>query len=420
MSLWLLVLLFVLMFAGIPIAVSLAVTSSLFLELTTHISLVILPQRLFTTVDSFPLMAVPFFVLAGALMEAGGISDRLVGFIESMLGHVTGGLTIVVIVTSAFFAAISGSSSATIAAIGGILIPAMIAQGYDRNYASAVQCCSGQLGVIIPPSIPMVLYGVATETSIGDLFKAGILPGVFMALCLVLLSFMICRKKGYKGVEKSSPTQRWESFKKALLALLMPVIVLGGIYGGLFTPTEAAAVAVAYAFLVGKFVYKRLDGKTLMKALTESAATTAILMFLIACAGVFAWLLGRLNITRDVALFFTSISDNKYVFLLLVNLLLLVAGMFMDAGPAIMILAPLLAPIATQYNVNLIHFGIIMVVNLAVGLCTPPVGVNLFLSCQIGKITMTDILGSVWPYLIVLFAVVLIVTFVPALSLALL
>ncbi|MCI8415955.1 MAG: TRAP transporter large permease [Lachnospiraceae bacterium] len=420
MSAWLLVLLFVLMFAGIPIAVSLAVTSTIFLELTTHISLVILPQRLFTTVDSFPLMAVPFFVLAGALMEAGGISDRLVSFIESMLGHVTGGLTIVVIVTSAFFAAISGSSSATIAAIGGILIPAMIAQGYNRNYASAVQCCSGQLGVIIPPSIPMVLYGVATETSIGDLFKAGILPGIFMALCLILLSFLICHKKGYKGVQRRSWGQRWKAFKKALLALLMPVLVLGGIYGGLFTPTEAAAVAVAYAFLIGKFVYKKLDGKTLMKALTESAATTAILMFLIACAGVFAWLLGRLNITRDVALFFTSISDNKYVFLLLVNLLLLVAGMFMDAGPAIMILAPLLAPIATQYDVNLVHFGIIMVVNLAVGLCTPPVGVNLFLSCQIGKITMTDILGSVWPYLFVLFVVVLLVTFVPALSLALL
>lgn len=406
------------MFFGIPIAVSLIASTMIYLGFMTDIALTVLPQRLFTTVDSFPLMAVPFFILSGTLMQEGGISDRLVKFVSTLIGHFHGGLTIVVIISSAFFAAISGSSSATIAAIGVILIPAMIKHGYGRNFSAAVQCCSGQLGIIIPPSIPMVLYGVATETSIDKLFRAGILPGLFMALSLIVVAYIISRKRGYSGVAKSSRKEQWIAFREAILAILMPVIVLGGIYGGIFTPTEAAAIAVAYSFIVGTFVYKQLNFKKIYLVLVRSAVTTGVLMFLIAGAGVFAWMMARLNITTSAALFFSSISQNKYVFLLLINFMLLVVGMFLDAGPAIMILAPLLAPIAASYGIDLVHFGIIMVVNLAVGLATPPVGVNIFLSCQIANIKIEDIIKELFPFLAVLFFVILVVTYFPILSLA--
>ena len=403
---------------GLLFGLFILLISLVYLMGVTSIPLTVIAQRMFTGADSFPLMAVPFFVIAGCLMECGGISKKLIDFADACIGHRTGGLAMVVIVTSAFFAAISGSSAATVTAIGMIMIPAMIHHGYDRRYAAAVQCCSGQMGIIIPPSIAMVVFAVATESSISDMFKGGILPGVFMAFALCILNYFVCKKRGYTGSERSSWLQRWVALKKAFLSILMPIIVLGSIYSGVCTPTESAAIAVVYAFILGAFVYKELTWKKALQMFGNAAITTATILFLIACANVFAWVLGRLNVPAQVAAAITSIAHNKYMFLLLVNLLLFIVGMFMDVAPAITILAPLLYPVAATFGIHPIHFGIIMVVNLAVGLCTPPVGINLFLSCQIAEIKFTDILKDVLPFLLVLVGVVLVVTYVPWLSLA--
>ena len=415
------IVLLALCFIGVPIATSIGAASTGYLAFLTDLPLIVAPQRMFTTIDSFPLMAVPFFVLSGGLMQAGGISKRLIRFADACVGHLTGGLAIVVIITSMFFAAVSGSSAATITALGVILIPAMVEKGYDKSYAASVQACSGQMGVIIPPSIPMVVYAVATETSIADLFKAGLFPGILMGASLIIFCYFTCKKRGYVGNStRASGKEKLLALKDAIWAIFMPIIILGGIYSGWFTPTEAAAIAVGYAFIVGIFVYKELDVRKIKNIMLESAVTTATILFLISCAGLLAWIMGRLNVAQAVAAFFDLFVHNRVVFLLVVNLLLFFVGMFSDAGPAIIILAPLLAPIAESYNISLVHFGIIMVVNLAVGFCTPPVGVNLFLSSQIAGIKLEDMLKDVGKFLIILVADVLIISFVPALSTALL
>ncbi|MCI6053758.1 TRAP transporter large permease [Dysosmobacter sp.] len=415
------IVLLVLCFIGVPIATSIGAASTGYLAFLTDLPLIVAPQRMFTTIDSFPLMAVPFFVLSGGLMQAGGISKRLIRLADACVGHLTGGLAIVVIITSMFFAAVSGSSAATITALGVILIPAMVEKGYDKSYAASVQACSGQMGVIIPPSIPMVVYAVATETSIADLFKAGLFPGILMGASLIIFCYFTCKRRGYVGNStRATGKEKLLALKDAIWAIFMPIIILGGIYSGWFTPTEAAAIAVGYAFIVGIFVYKELDIRKIKDIMLESAVTTATILFLISCAGLLAWIMGRLNVAQAVAGFFDLFVHNKVAFLLVVNLLLFFVGMFSDAGPAIIILAPLLAPIAESYNISLVHFGIIMVVNLAVGFCTPPVGVNLFLSSQIAGIKLEDMLRDVVKFLIILVADVLIISFVPALSTALL
>ncbi|MGG0716250.1 TRAP transporter large permease [Robertmurraya massiliosenegalensis] len=408
--------LFVFFFLGIPIAISLGLASVVAVWIDGGSSLLILAQRSFTSIDSFPLMAVPFFILVGTLMESGGISKRLINFANTLTGHFPGGLGIVVVVTSMFFAAIAGSGAATVAAVGSILIPAMVKKGYDRKFAGATQAISGELGVIIPPSVPLILYGVATGTSISALFMAGIIPGILIGSSLIFLVYYIAKKRGYKGVEKATSAEKWKAFKDAFLALLMPFIILGGIYGGVFTPTEAAGIAVAYAFIIGFFIYKEIKVKEIIPILTKSVITTSVVMFIIANIGLFSWILSREQIPQHVSAFFTSISESPVVFLLLINVLLLLVGMFMETGAAIIILAPLLTPVAMSFGVDPVQFGMIMVVNLAIGMCTPPVGVNLFISCQIAKIKLEEITKALIPFYIVMLICLLLITYIPGIS----
>lgn len=402
---------------GVPIAISLGLASAAAVWWTGDIPLLILVQRAFTSLDSFPLMAVPFFVLAGKLMEVGGISERLIRFANTLTGHFKGGLGMVAVVTAMFFSAISGSSAATTAAIGGILIPAMIKKGYDRNFAGSISAVSGELGVIIPPSVPLIVFGVATGTSIGDLFIAGILPGILIGISLLILVYFIALRKGYPSDDKATFKERWDGFKSAALALLMPVIILGGIYGGIFTPTEAAAVAVIYAFIIGTFVYRKITPKVLMKALSESALTTSIVMIIIANAGLFGLILSREGVPGQVTDFFIGLSTNPIVFLILINILLILVGMFMETSASIIILAPILTPVAVSMGVDPVHFGIIMVVNLALGMCTPPVGVNLFIAAQIANVKLEKLAKALAWFFVVLIIDLLLISFIPQIAL---
>jgi C4-dicarboxylate transporter, DctM subunit len=409
--------LLILFLIGVPIAISLGLASAAAVWWTGDIPLLILVQRAFTSIDSFPLMAVPFFVLAGKLMEVGGISERLIRFANTLTGHFKGGLGMVAVVTAMFFSAISGSSAATTAAIGGILIPAMIKKGYDRNFAGSISAVSGELGVIIPPSVPLIVFGVATGTSIGDLFIAGILPGVLIAVSLLLLVYFIAIRRGYPSDDKATFKERWAGFKSAVLALLMPIIILGGIYGGIFTPTEAAAVAVVYSFIIGAFVYRKITPKVLMKALSQSAITTSIVMIIIANAGLFGLILSREGIPAQVTDFFIGLSTNPIIFLLLINILLIIVGMFMETSASIIILAPILTPVAVSMGVDPVHFGIIMVVNLALGMCTPPVGVNLFIAAQIANVKLERLAKALAWFFVVLIIDLLLISFIPQITL---
>ncbi|WP_286885781.1 TRAP transporter large permease [Aneurinibacillus sp. UBA3580] len=408
--------LLVLLLLSVPVAISLGLASSIAFMLEGNMPLVVLMQRMFSALDSFPLMAIPFFILAGSLMETGGISRRLVNLANSLAGGLTGGLAVVTVITAMFFSAISGSSAATTAALGSILIPAMVKRGYDVGFAGATQAVSGELGVIIPPSIPMILFGISAGVSIGDLFIAGFLPGVLIGLSLILLVWYLAKQKGYKGEEGITWAMRAKAFKEAFLALLMPVIILGGIYGGFFTPTEAAVVAVVYAFIVGVFVYREVKWKDLVDIFSRSSITTSIIMIIIANAGMFGWILTREQIPQKVAEMFTTFSDSPYVFLILVNILLLFVGMFFETSASIIILAPLLTPVAMALGIDPVHFGMIMIVNLAMGMVTPPVGVNLFVACQIANIKLERLTKALLPFFFVLILDILIVTYVPAIS----
>lgn len=419
MTLLLMILLILFFFIGVPIAVSMGFASAISIWWDGGTPLIVLAQRTFTSIDSFPLMSIPFFILAGTLMEYGGISRRLVKFANALTGHLPGGLALVTVVTSMFFAAISGSSAATTAALGSILIPAMIARGYHRNFAGAVQATSGELGIILPPSIPLILYGVATETSIGDLFLAALVPGILIGLTLILTVYILAKRRGYAREPRKSKAEVWEAFKDSFLALLMPVIILGGIYGGVFTPTEAAGIAVLYAFIVGMFVYKEIKFSKILEILKQSGITTSVIMFIIASAGLFGWIITREGLPQIVAEFFIAISDNPIVFLLLVNLFLIVLGMFMETNASIIILAPLLTPVAIQFGIDPVHFGIIMIVNLALGMCTPPLGINLFISSQLAKIRLDQITIGMIPFYIALFISLMIITFIPGVSMGL-
>lgn len=409
---------FGLLVLNVPIAVSIGMSMVVYALTTGGVTLTFIAKNMYTTCDSFPLMAVPFFILAGAVMEGGGLSKRLVDFCESLVGHFTGGLAMVTVITCMFFGAISGSSPATVAAIGAIMIPAMVEKGYDRKFAVALVAASGMLGVIIPPSIPMVMYGIATNASIGGVFLGGIGAGVVCALSLMVVAVYICHKRGYTGNgEGFSLKKVWTTFRSAIWALLVPVIILGGIYGGFFTPTEAAAIAVVYGFIAGALIYRELDLRHLFtKALADSTVTVGSVLILVSTATILSKVFVLEGVPQALSTFLHSISNNIYVIMILINLMLLVVGCVMETAAAILILAPILFPIVQEFGVTPIHFGVMMVVNLAIGMLTPPVGVNLFVATGIGEISFADLVKQIIPYVVVLLIALIIITFIPGIT----
>lgn len=403
-----------------PIGIALGMASLVTILYSGEVALSYLAQSLTTSVNSFPLMAVPFFILAGELMGKGGISKRLLNVGNMMFGKYTGGLAIVTVVACMFFAAISGSGPATVAAIGGIIVPEMIKRGYDKGFTSGLVATAGSIGVMIPPSIPMVIYGVSTGVSISTMFIAGLVPGILVGLMLILYSYLKSKKEGYRGIdEKHSAKDVLSAFMEAKWALFVPIIILGGIYGGIFTPTEAAAVAVIYGFIVGVFVYKDLKFKQLPQVIISAALTTATVLIIVGTATTFGRILTIEQIPIKLANAIIGFSDSKIVILLLINVLLLFVGCFMETLAAVIILAPILLPVALKIGVDPVHFGIIMVVNLAIGFMTPPLGVNLFVTCGIADISIEKISKSIIPWLLVMIGTLLLITYVPAITLTL-
>ena len=402
----------------ISVAVSIGLAAVLGIQIA-NINMLITVKEMFNSLNKFPLAAIPFFILAGNLMETGGISRRLVEFAKSIVGGVQGGLPMTCVLTCMIFAAVSGSSVATTFAIGAILIPALIKHGYPTNYAAALQATSAELGVIIPPSIPLILYGVAAEVSIGELFIAGFGPGIFIGISLMVFVHLYCRWKGWGKNDGDGRLSVGRATIQAAWALLMPVIILGGIYGGVFTPTEAAAVAVFYALFVGMVVYGEIKPRNLFPILKKSVVSSAVIMFIIANAGLFAFLLTRAGVPGEIGRWLSMVLESPAMFLLGVNIALFVIGMFIETSAAILVLAPILVPVAIHFGVDPVHFGLIMVINLAMGMITPPFGVNLFAACTIARISLDQIVGRLFPFIVVIFCCLMVVTYVPSLSLTL-
>ncbi|MEC5289962.1 TRAP transporter large permease [Aurantimonas sp. C2-6-R+9] len=405
---------------GLPIAIAIAAASIGGLVFFTSLPLLVVAQQLMTKLDSFPLMAVPFFILAGNLMEAAGISGRLVEFAKTMVGGVRGGLACSCVLTCMIFAAVSGSSVATTFAIGAIVIPAMTKHGYPTGFAAALQATSAELGVIIPPSIPLILYGVSAEVSIGDLFIAGLGPGLLIGLALILFVYVYCRKNKWGERDHEGRLPFWQSLKAAFLALLMPIVIIGGIYDGIFTPTEASVIAVFYALFIGMAVYRTISPRDLLPVLHRSVISSTIILFVIAAAGLFSFLITRAGVPAAIGEWLGSVMEDPLYFLLAVNAFLFIAGMFIETSAAIIVLAPILAPVAVSFGIDPVHFGLIMVVNLALGMITPPFGVNLFAACQVARIPFEQIVPRLLPFVLVIIACLLVISYVPAISVGLL
>lgn len=402
----------------VSVAVSIGLASILGIQVA-NANMLISVKEMFGSINKFPLAAIPFFILAGNLMETGGISRRLVEFAKSIVGGVQGGLPMTCVLTCMIFAAVSGSSVATTFAIGAILIPALIKHGYPTSYAASLQATSAELGVVIPPSIPLILYGVSAEVSIGELFIAGFGPGLLIAGALMLFVWAYCKWKGWGKNDGDGRMPLGKATLQAGWALLMPVIILGGIYGGIFTPTEASAVAVFYALIIGVVIYREIKIKDLFGILRKSAISSAVIMFIIANAGLFAFLITRAGVPDAIGRWLESVLQSPTLFLLGVNAALFIIGMFIETSAAIIVLAPILAPVAMHFGVDPVHFGLIMVVNLAMGMITPPFGVNLFAACTVARISLDRIVGQLIPFVLVIMACLMVVTYVPQLSLGL-
>lgn len=409
---------FVLLFLNVPIAVCLGLAAVAALGFTGSTALTIVPQTMFTAVNSFSLMAIPFFVLAGNVMASGGISRRLVNFANLLIGGIRGGLSMAAILASMIFAAISGSCPATTAAIGSIMVPEMEKSGYDLDFSAATVAAAGTVGQVIPPSVPMVTYCVLAGCSVSTLFMAGIGPGILMGLVMMGISYRyavthnILVKKARRSFKKVA-----HIFMDSIWAVLMPVIILGGIYSGIFTPTESAAVAVIYGLLVGRFIYRDLKMKDLIKILNDSAAGTAVIMLIMATAGTFSWILTSERIPQLIANTLLGITTNKYILLFLFNIVLLIAGCFLNPSAAVILLTPILLPVLTAVGVNPYLVGIVMIVNLAVGQITPPVGACLYVACNIAHIKLEPLVKAIIPYLIALILTIVAITYIEPISL---
>ncbi len=407
---------FLLLLLGVPIAFSMGLGSAIALFVSGAVDPVLVGHKLFTGVDSFSLMAIPFFMLSGELMEQGGLSKRLVNLSSALIGHITGGLGLVDILTSVIFAGISGSAAADTAAVGSMMIPGMKKKGYPGGMAAVIQACAGSLGPIIPPSMTMIIYCSLTNTSIASLFMAGVIPGLLIGVSLMVLTYFYAKKMGIKGEKRCGLREIWVALKEAVWAIIMPVIIIGGIVGGIFTPTEAGAIAVVYAFFVGMFVYKEFTLPDIPRIFQKSAGMTAMSLLIVAGAAIFSFLVAFAKVPQAVISFLTGITDNKYMIMILLVLFLLLVGMFIETIAATIIVAPILLPVAAQYGIDPIQFALVMVITLVYAGVTPPVGGVLFITIGIAEVKLKDTLKYLMPYLAAVFIIVLLCIFVPPVS----
>ncbi|MGQ0596742.1 TRAP transporter large permease [Aquabacterium sp.] len=406
-----------LMLTGMPVSISLGLTVLTFIFGFTQVPLESVALKLFTGIEKFEIMAIPFFILAGNFLTHGGVARRMINFATSMVGHWHGGLALAGVLACALFAAVSGSSPATVVAIGSILLPAMAKAGFPNKFGAGVITTSGALGILIPPSIVMVMYSVSTNTSVGALFLAGVIPGIVLASMLGFTTWWRARKFGYPRQPKATFAQRIKALKDSFWGLLLIVVVMGGIYTGIFTPTEAAAMAAVYAFIIAVFVYKDMGLKDVPRVLLNSANMSAMLLYIITNAVLFSFVLANENIPQQLADWLVGMGLGQIAFLLVVNILLLVAGNFMEPSSIVLIMAPILFPVAVKLGIDPIHFGILIVVNMEVGMCHPPVGLNLYVASGITKMGITELTVAVWPWLLTMLAFLVLVTYWPGLSL---
>jgi C4-dicarboxylate transporter DctM subunit len=409
-------LLLALMLTGMPISISLGLTVLTFLFTMTHVPIESVALKLFTGIEKFEIMAIPFFILAGNFLTHGGVARRMIRFATAMVGHWYGGLGLAGVVACALFAAVSGSSPATVVAIGSILMPAMLKAGFPNRFGAGIITTSGALGILIPPSIVMVMYSVATNTSVGALFMAGIIPGLILSFILGYVTWSRAKKFNYPRQPKASAAERWKTFREAIWGLLLIVVVMGGIYTGMFTPTEAAAMSAVYAFIVAVFVYRDMPISRVPKVLLDSANMSAMLLYIITNAVLFSFVMANEDIPQILAQWMLDKGLGQVAFLLAVNVLLLMAGNFMEPSSIVLIFAPILFPVAIKLGVDPVHFGIMMTVNMEVGMCHPPVGLNLYVASGITKMGITELTVAVWPWLLAMLAFLMLVTYVPIMS----
>ena len=423
----------VLLVTGMPVSIALGLTVFSFLFAFTNIPMDSIALKLFTGIEKFEIMAIPFFILAGNFLTHGGVARRMINFATALVGHWYGGMGLAAVVACALFAAISGSSPATVMAVGSILIPAMVKQGYPAQFGVGTVATAGGLGILIPPSIVMVMYAVATSgmvvtgpegqpilsASIGTLFMAGVVPGLMLAMMLGATTIWRAWKGGYPRMERASWCARWKAFRESVWGLLLIVIIMGGIYGGIFTPTEAAAVSAVYAFVVAVWIYKDISLKDVPRVLLDSAAMSAMLLYIITNAVMFAFILTSEQIPQALSDWIVGLGFGKIGFLLMVNVMLLLIGMVMEPSAIVLIMAPILYPVAMKLGVDPVHFGIMLVVNMEIGLCTPPVGLNLYVGSAISKLGLTEVTKATFPWLLTALIFLMLVTYIPEISLSL-
>jgi C4-dicarboxylate transporter DctM subunit len=405
---------------NVPVGIAIGMSAASAIIAGGRLSLGFVTQALVNGVDSFPIMAIPLFILAGEFMGQGGVSKRILNVCNVFFGRISGGLAIVTVAVCMFFAAVSGSGPATVAAVGSMVVPTMLQRGYSKSFTLALIACAGSIGVIIPPSIPMVIYGVSTGTSISTMFLAGFLPGILIGFALILFCYLYCKKQGWKG---DSEQFTWKRAGKALWdgkwALINPVIILGGIYGGFFTPTEAAAVAAVYAFICGVFIHREMNVKKIITTIGSACSTTGTTMVILGCATAFTQILTIEQIPQMITHSILNVSSSAVIILLLINVFLLIVGCFMDTTPAMLVLAPILLPIGLSLGMSPVHFGIIMVVNLSIGFITPPLGINLFVSSRIGNTKLETVTRGIIPFVLVMIACLMLITYIPKISMLL-